>query len=379
MGKKAVLKFFIFAFYAVADILTFLLLILPAWDNQENAKVGIMMTDNNGDLDFGYMGNPQANESSIYKMTVYTVVYLCIVALLVLALIGLTDLDKSRIVKWLHISLCLAHATGLVFIFLIYGIRYISQRAAPLKNYYLDIFGILIDFILILLFIIYKRNKNIDDVPMEDIQVEGGESEIPSRLSTKKTKVTGGDPQLISEGLATPLYVNGSEYVEPQPTVKAKPSVLDPNRIVVSDNIVGDEPYMDNNGNQFQYNPTQQIEVNTSPMTSPKLPPIQFNNQQPPMMDQQPPMMMDNQISPILPPAQGPIQSQTQAPLHPPVKLGSQYTYSESNAYPKTSDSVLKIPEIPIIGSSGNREIPEVPEVPEVPPKDVIDKDRIIM
>jgi len=375
MGKKAVLKFFIYSFYAVSCILTLLLLILPAWDNQDPVKVGIFLTDNDGDLDFGYMSNPKANESSVYQLTVYTVVYLCIVALLNVAVIGLTSLDSNRIAKWLHVILCIAHSTGLVFIFLIYSFRYISQWVTPLRNYYLDLFGILVDFILVLLLIMYKRSKKIEDATMEEIQVEGGESDInyvPSRLSTKKSKkgkngkTTGGDPQLISEGLATPLYVNGAEYVEPQPTVKAKPSVLDPNRIVVSDNVVNNETYMDNNGNQFQYNPTQQIEVNTSPMNSPVMPQIQYN--------QQPPMPMDNQqFSPILSPAQGP----TAAPgLAKPVKMGSQYTYSESNAYPKTSESVLKIPEIPVIGSSS--ETPEIPEIPEIPKVDM-NKDRIVM
>jgi hypothetical protein len=316
------------------------------------------------------MSNPEANKSSIYQMTVYTVVYLCIVTLLNLAVIGLTSLDSNRVAKWLHVCLCCAHATGLVFIFLIYSVRYISQLKAPLRNYYLDIFSILIDFILVLLLIMYKRSKKIEDATMEEIQVDG-ESGVGSRLSTKKSKkgkngkIT--DPQLISEGLATPLYVNGAEYVEPQPTIKAKPSVLDPNRIVVSDNVVNNETYMDNNGNQFQYNPTEQVEVNTTPMNAPMMPQIQYNNQQPQ------PMPMDNQqISPILSPAQQPVQAQHAAP----VKMGSQYTYSESNAYPVTSNSILKIPEVPVIGSSS--ETSEIPKVPEVPKVDM-DKDRIIM
>lgn len=368
MGKRAVLKFFIYGFYAVSCILTLLLLLLPAWDNQDPVKVGIFLTDNNGDIDFGYMSNPKANESSIYQMTVYTVVYLCIVTLLNLAVIGLTSLDSNKIAKWLHVILCCAHATGLVFIFLIYSVRYISQWVAPLRNYYLDIFAILIDFILVLLLIMFKRSKKLDDVAMEEIQVEGSEGGIDSRLSSKKSKKgkttkVSGDPQLISEGLATPLYVNGNEYVEPQPTIKAKPSVLDPNRIVVSDNVVNNETYMDNNGNQFQYNPTQQMEVNASPINSPVMPPMQYN-QPPPQMPQ---------LSPILSPAQGP--SQAPLPGKQPVKVGSQYTYTESNAYPNTSNSALKIPEIPVIGSQTTTPEVEIPEVPKVS----YDKDKVIM
>lgn len=380
MDKKAVLKFFIYGFYTVSCVLTLLLLILPAWDNQDLVKVGIFLTDNNGDLDFGYMNNPKANESSIYQLTVYTVVYLCIVTLLNIAVIGLTSLDSNKVAKWLHVILCCAHATGLVFIFIIYSFRYISQWVSPLRNYYLDLFGILIDFILVLLLIMYKRSKKIEEATMDGIHVEGDENDgISTRLSTKKSKKgkkngkvtggSGGDPQLISEGLATPLYVDGAEYVEPQPTVKAKPSVLDPNRIVVSDNVVNNETYIDNNGNQFQYNPIQQIEVNTSPMTMPIMPNIQYNNQQPPIP------MNNQQLSPILSPAQGPVPASSSADpgLAKPVKMGSQYTYSESNAYPVTSDTVLKIPEIPVIGSSSTTQ--EIPEIPKVN----MDRDKIIM
>jgi len=368
MGKRAVLKFFIYSFYAVSCILTLLLLILPAWDNQDPVKVGIFLTDNNGDIDFGYMNNPKANESSIYKMMIYTVVYLCIVALLNVAVIGLTSLDNNRVAKWLHVILCCAHATGLVFIFFIYSIRYIAQWVAPLRNYYLDLFGILIDFILILLLIMFKRSKKLDnDVPMNDIHVDDGNdsgfvSRISSRFSTKKSKKSKNsgkpttDPQLISEGLATPLYVNGAEYVEPQPTVTAKPSVLDPNRIVVSDNVVNNETYMDNHGNQYEYNPNQHLEVTAAPA---------MQN----MPVTQPPMPMNNNLSPIM----APEQPQAATP-NKPAKLGSQYTYSESNAYPTTSNTILKIPEVPIINSSTS----EVPAIPEVPKVDM-DKDRIIM
>jgi len=373
MGKRAVLKFFIYGFYIVSCILTLLLLILPAWDNQDPVKVGIFLTDNNGDLDFGFMGNEKANESSIYKMMVYTVVYLCIVALLNVAVIGLTSLDNHKVAKWLHVILCCAHATGLVFNFLIYSIRYISQWVPPLRNYYLDLFGILIDFILILLLIMFKRSKKLDnDVPMNDIHVDDGNesgfaSRISSRFSSKKskknknnTKVTT-DPQLISEGLATPLYVNGAEYVEPQPTVKAKPSVLDPNRIVVSDNVVNNETYIDNNGNQYEYNPNQHLEVTTAPVASPGMHPMPMNPQ--------PQMPMGNNLSPIISPAQNPAPTPGK-----PVKMGSQYTYTESNAYPNTSNSIIKIPEVPVIGSS-TTETPAIPEVPKVE----MDKDRIIM
>ncbi|ORX51066.1 hypothetical protein BCR36DRAFT_326099 [Piromyces finnis] len=355
MGKRAVLKFLIYSFYAVSCIFTLLLLMLPYWDNQDPINVGIFLTLKNGDLEFGYMNNIEARESTVFQLTVYTVVYLCIVALLNLAVIGLTSLDSNKVAKWLHVILCCAHATGLVFIFFIYGFRYISQWVPPLKNYYLDIIGILIDFILILLLIMYKRSKKLDDAPMEEIQID--ESGLSSRLSSKKSKkdkIGKTDPQFISEGIATPLYVNGAEYVEPQPVVEAKPSVLDPNRIVVSDNIVNNETYIGNNENQFQYNTSPQLEVQTTPATIPVMPQIPMNNQQP-----------FNNVSPILSPGQGPIPG--------PTKIDSQYTYSESNAYPVTSNTILKIPEVPVIGTSS-----ETIEIPGVPKVDV-NKDTLIM
>jgi len=162
MGKKSVLKFLIYTFYAVSILITLLLLILPAWDNQETMKVGIFVTDNNGHLEFGYLKNEESKQSSLVLITVYTVAYLCIVSLLNIAVIGLTSLDSSRAAKWLNVILCGAHATGLIFIFFIYSIRYISLWRTPLRNYYLDIFCVLVDFILILLLIMYRRSKKIE-------------------------------------------------------------------------------------------------------------------------------------------------------------------------------------------------------------------------
>jgi len=344
MGKKAVLKFFIYTFYAVSIVLTLLLLILPAWDNQDPVKVGIFLTDNNGDLDFGYMSNEQANDSSFYVMTVYTVVYLCIICLLNIAVIGLTSLDSSRVAKWLNVILCGAHATGLIFIFFVYSIRYIIQWRSPLRNYYLDMFGILIDFILILLLILFKKSKKVqnEDVSMDEIKVEGESGGIMSKLSTrksKKNKKNNNDPQLISEGTATPLYVNGSEYVEPQPTIVAKPT-FDASKIVVSDNIVNNETYMDNNGNQFQYGPNEQLEVHTAPA-----PEVDINAPTSPFANTVNPNVINNQNIPSSPYA-NPINSEV---VNKPQKLGSQYTYTESNPYPVAANTILKIPEIPII------------------------------
>ncbi|ORX44560.1 hypothetical protein BCR32DRAFT_288304, partial [Anaeromyces robustus] len=220
-------------------------------------------------------------------------------------------------IKWLHVILAIAHATGLVFLFLIYSIRYISQWVPPLRNYYLTLFGILIDFILILLLIIYKKKKRIEDASMSEIKVDPSGSVISSKKSTVKYSK---NPQLISEGIATPLYQNGAEVVEHQPSVKP---VIDQTKIVVSDNIVGNETYIDNNGNQFQYNPSQQMEVNIGTNYSPVQTPV--NNQSLKVEDAKP----------------------------------SQYTYTESSAYPKASNTInYKIPEIPVIRSdSGTREI----------------------
>jgi len=345
MGKKAVLKFLIYTFYAVSIILTLLLLILPAWDNQDPIKVGIFLTDNNGDLDFGYMNNEQAKQSSIYLITVYTVVYLCVICLLNIAVIGLTSLESSRIAKWLNVILCIAHATGLIFIFFVYGVRYIAQWRSPLRNYYLDIFGILVDFILILLLILFKKSKKIqegdDDVPMDEIKVEGNESGgIMSKLSSKKSKKNkknSNDPQLITEGTATPLYVNGSEYVEPQPTIVAKPT-FDESKIVVSDNIVNNETYIDNTGNQFQYGSNEQLEVHTAPAPEVDVnaPPTS------PFPNTVNPNVINNQNSPYANPVNTEVVSK-------PQKLGSQYTYAESNPYPVAANTILKIPEIPVI------------------------------
>jgi len=342
MGKKSVLKFFIYTNYAISIIITLLLLILPAWDNQETSKVGIFLTDNNGHLEFGYVKNEESKQSSLFTITIYTVVYLCIVSLLNIAVIGLTSLDSSRAAKWLNVILCGAHATGLVFIFFIMVIRYISLWRTPLRNFYLDIFCILVDFILILLLIMYKRSKKLEeDNDMDEIKVEGNDVELTSKLSSKKTTIkNSNDPQLISEGIATPLYLNGTEYVEPQPTINAKPSVFQ-SKIVVSDNIVGDEPYMDNNGNQFNYSPNPQLEVNASPIpmaddpSSPYASEI-INNQN---ISSSPYINQDNLYG-----------------ANKPQRIGSQsqYTYAESNPYPVAASTVYKIPEIPTVESNQN-------------------------
>jgi len=316
MAKK-LLKFLIYVFYAIASIITLLLLILPAWDNQEPVRVGVLLTENKGDVDFGFMKNEEANKSTIYQMAVYTVIYLFIVTLLGIAVIAMVSLDSSKFIKWLHAILCIAHATGLVFLFLIYSIRYISQWVPPLRNYYLTIFGILIDFILILLLIMYKKKKSIDnDTTISEVKIDPS-STITSKKSTIKNS---NNPQLISEGLATPLYQNGAEIVEHQPSVKP---VIDQSKIVVSDNIVGNETYIDNNGNQFQYNPSQPMDVNVGANQSLKA-------------EEKP----------------------------------SQYTYTESSAYPKASNTInYKIPEIPVIASSSNgtREAPVEETTKEVP------------
>jgi len=305
------------------------------------------LTNTNGDLDFGFMGNAKSNESSLYQIMVYTVVYLCIVALLNVAVIGLTSLDESRLAKWLNIILCCAHATGLVFIVLIYGIRYISQWKPPLRNYYLDIFGVLVDFILILLLIMFKRSKELPpDTGIDEIRID--DNELTSRLSSKKTKKgkNPNDPQLISEGLATPLYQNGAEYVEHQPTITAKPTI-DQNKIVVSDNIVGNETYMDNNGNQYPYNPNQPMEVNTNVVPSPGINATPYGN---PQINPSPVVNATIPSSPYANPAVINNQSpQIQATVPEPKKINSQYTYAESNPYPEASSTVYKLPEIPIV------------------------------
>lgn len=339
MGKKAVLKFFIFTFYAVSGVITLLLLCLPAWDNKGTSKVGIFLEDNeNSGLKFGYMPNSESNQSSIYQLMVYTVIYLLIVAILNIALIGFASLDSNKVAKWLHVIICCAHATGLVFIFLIYSIRYIAEFVAPLRNYYLTIFGILVDFILILLLIMYKRKKNVKTDEVPDIIVEGGEvqgeelSKIDSRKSTIK-KNNSKNPQLISEGNAVPLYYGGQEIVEHQPTVKP---VIDESKIVVSDNIVGNNSYLEGNGNQFQYSPNQQIEIATTyaqPTENIQSPPYNAVNNQ---------------------------------------KLNSQYTYNESNPYPVAHDTVYKkIPEVPSISKKEEtqNDIFKIPEVPTITKK----------
>lgn len=341
MGKKSVLKFLIYTFYAVSILITLLLLILPAWDNQETMKVGIFVTDNNGNLEFGYLKNEESKQSSLVLITVYTVAYLCIVSLLNIAVIGLTSLDSSRAAKWLNVILCGAHATGLIFIFFIYSIRYISLWRTPLRNYYLDIFCVLVDFILILLLIMYRRSKKIEegDETMDEIKVEGGNDvELTSKLSSKKSKKNSDDPQLISEGIATPLYLNGTEYVEPQPTINAKPSVFQ-SKIVVSDNIVGEETYMDNNGNQFHYNQNPQLEVNASPIPMADAPSLPYpseiiNNQN---ISSSPYVSQDNSYG-----------------VNQPQRIGSQsqFTYAESNPYPVAANTVYKIPEVPTVGNN---------------------------
>jgi len=330
MAKK-LLKFLIYVFYGIASIITLLLLILPAWDNQDKTKVGIFLTENEGNLDFGFMKNAEANKSTIYQMAVYTVIYLLIVTLLSIAVIAMLSLDSSKVTKWLHVILCIAHATGLVFLFLIYSIRYISQLVAPLRNFYLTLFGILIDFILILLLIMYKKRKNIEDTPISEVKIDQSDSIVSSKKSTIKYS-NSKNQQLISEGIATPLYQNGAEIVEHQPSVKP---VIDQNKIVVSDNIVGTEPFIDHNGNQFQYNPTQQMEVNYAPAQSP---------------------------------TQVPVSNQS-LKVEDANKKPSQYTYTESSAYPKASNTInYKIPEIPVIGgSNGTREVTAEETTREVP------------
>jgi len=344
MGKKAVLKFFIYTFYAVAGIITLLLLCLPAWDNLETdkVKVGVFLQDSEKDgLTFGYMPNAKSNESTIYQMAVYTVIYLCIVALLNITMIGFTSLDSNKAAKWLHVIICCAHATGLVFLFLIYSIRYLIEFVPPLRNYYLDIFGILIDFILVLLLIMYKRKKYVD-TGITDIKVEGDDAELGKINSKKSTikKNNSKNPQLISEGLATPLYYGGNEIVEHQPTVKP---TIDKSKIVVSDNVVNNETYIDGNGNQFQYNPTQPVEVATSYVPQPLVQSPVFN----------PVNNIPQPIDPVQSPAYNPVNNNTNDNRPDNKhKLNSQYTFSESNPYPVATDTVYnKIPEIPIIGN----------------------------
>jgi len=359
MGKKAVLKFFIYTFYIVSGIITVLLLALPAWDNQGTSKVGILLTDNNGDLDFGYMTNAKANESSIYKMTVYAVFYLCIIILLDAVMIGFTSLDSSDFTKWLHITLCCCHSTGLVFIFIIYSFRYMIEWVAPLRNYYLTIFGVLIDFILVLLLIMYKKKKYIEE-PMSEIKVDNGNEggELSSNTTIKKNNSK--NPQLISEGHAIPLYYNGNEYVEHQPSVKP---TVDQSKIVVSDNIVGSNTYVpQNNDNQFQYNTTQPMEVATAyvePMQDNTVPPLPVVNDayQSPVPNYNMNNGIGNGVGNGMEMASSSNNnnnnnnnaSSSQDKKH---RLNSQYTFSESNPYPVVTDAVYnKIPEIPEIPS----------------------------
>jgi len=342
MGKKAVLKFFIYTFYAIAGIITLLLLCLPAWDNLDDGrvKVGVFLQDSEKGLSFGYMPNAKSNESTIYQMAVYTVIYVCIMALLNITLIGFTSLDSNKVAKWLHVIICCAHATGLVFLFLIYSIRYLIEFVPPLRNYYLDIFGILIDFILVLLLIMYKRKKNVD-TGITDIKVDGDDAEL-GKINSKKSTIKKNNtknPQLISEGIATPLYYGGNEIVEHQPTVKP---TVDQSKIVVSDNVVNNETYIDGNGNQFQYNPTQPIEVATTygpqpPVQSPVFNPINGI-----------PQPIDPVQSPAFNPVNNNVNNNQPDNKH---RLNSQYTFSESNPYPEAKDTIYnKIPEIPIIG-----------------------------
>jgi len=339
MGKKAVLKFCIYTFYVISCIITVLLLFLPAWDNLDEAKtkVGVLIEDKNGEYHVGFMPNLQSNESSIYKMAVYTVLYLIIIALINIAVIGFTSLDSNKITKWLHVILCCAHATGLVFLFLIYSIRYLIEFVAPLRNYYLDIFGILVDFILILLLIMYKRKKYVD-ADMTGVVVDSGEGipKLDSKKSTIKKNNTK-NPQFISEGLATPLYCGGVENVEHQPSVK--PAPVDQTKIVVSDNIVGNETYMDGNGNQFQYNAPQPVEVATA-YAQPA------NNN----IGQSPVFNPVNQ-SPVYNQVNNDNNNNDKVDNKNNHKLVSEYTFAESNPYPVASDTVYnKIPEIPVIG-----------------------------
>jgi len=335
MAKK-LLKFLIYVFYGIASIITLLLLILPAWDNQDKTKVGIFLTENEGNLDFGFMKNAEANKSTIYQMAVYTVIYLLIVTLLSIAVIAMLSLDSSKVTKWLHVILCIAHATGLVFLFLIYSIRYISQLVAPLRNFYLTLFGILIDFILILLLIMYKKRKNIEDTPISEVKIDQSDSIVSSKKSTIKYS-NSKNQQLISEGIATPLYQNGAEIVEHQPSVK--PAPVDQTKIVVSDNIVGNETYMDGNGNQFQYNAPQPVEVATA-YAQPA------NNN----IGQSPVFNPVNQ-SPVYNQVNNANNNNDKVDNKNNHKLVSEYTFAESNPYPVASDTVYnKIPEIPVIG-----------------------------
>lgn len=248
MDKWNVYKFFIYVFFGISAILTFLMFILPSWDNLDNGdNVGVLLSNNTNTIEFGFMSNDKSNESALYRIMAYTVVYLLIIILLNLGVIAFLSLNKWS--SWMNIIFCCGHAFGEVFIFIIYSIRYMIEWVSPLTNYYLCIVGILINIVLFLLLNNYRRlGKKYPSI---------------SKIDTIKYPETSVNPDDITQGIAIPVYTGNEPVVDAQDSVK-KPEV-DPSKIVISDNIVDmtqanndDEPIQDNNYNENGMNQVQQ-------------------------------------------------------------------------------------------------------------------------